>query len=345
MLKKNMQELSKIETSTNFPIVDSYNRVHTSLRVSVTDRCNIRCFYCMPENVKFLPQGQVLSFEEIDRVVRVLARQGVDRIRITGGEPLVRAQLWKLVEMIRAVKGIRDIALTTNGLLLAEHAQRLKNVGLDRLNVSLDSIDPTVFERITRRKGLDKVLAGIEAAQHVGFERIRINAVSIAGISETEIIPLARFARDRNLELRFIEFMPLDGDNAWQNGQVLSGEMIKQLISAEIGELRPAQRLSESQPAIDFDYVDGDGRVGFINSVTEPFCSSCDRMRITAEGKFRNCLFSTSEWDVRDALRGGASDKEIESIVRECIGAKKLGHGTDSGQFIRPEKAMYQIGG
>ncbi len=299
----------------------------------------------MPERVKFLPQQQVLTFEEIERLVRVVASQGVDKIRITGGEPLVRSQLWKLIEMIRSIDGIKDIALTTNGLLLGEQAQQLKQAGLDRLNVSLDSVDPEMFERITRRKGLEKVLSGIEVAQNVGFEQIRVNAVSIAGISETEIVPLARFARERGLELRFIEFMPLDGDEAWENGQVLSGASVRELIAEQVGTLERASRPNQSQTALDCRNLDGGGKIGFINSVTEPFCGDCDRMRVTAEGKFRNCLFSTEEWDVRESLRSDASDAEIEAIIRECVAAKKVGHGSDDGQFVRPEKAMYQIGG
>lgn len=330
---------------TTLPIVDSFGRVHTNLRVGVTDRCNIRCFYCMPENVKFLPQRDVLSFEEIERLVRILASLGVDRVRITGGEPLVRSEIWKLISMIRAIDGIRDIAMTTNGLLLAEQAEKLKSAGLDRLNVSLDTVDPAVFERITRRQGLDKVLSGIAVAQQVGFENIRINAVSIAGITETEIVPLAKFAREQNLELRFIEFMPLDADKAWQTQQVLSGADVREVIASEIGSLVPSKRTNPSQPAIDFRYAEGGGSVGFINSVTEQFCSSCDRMRITAEGKFRNCLFSSVEWDVRSALRSGADDAELERLIRECVAAKKLGHGTNEGEFLRPDKAMYQIGG
>jgi cyclic pyranopterin phosphate synthase len=330
---------------SSLPIVDTFGRVHTSLRVGVTDRCNIRCFYCMPEVVKFLPQRDVLSFEEIERMVRILASLGINRVRITGGEPLVRAEIWKLIAMIRGIEGIRDIALTTNGLLLAEQAEQLKSAGLDRLNVSLDTVDPLVFERITRRKGLEKVLSGIATAQQAGFENIRLNAVSIAGISETEIVPLAKFARDQNLELRFIEFMPLDADEAWQTGQVLSGDDVKQLISAEVGSLIPCERSDSSQPAVDFRYSDGIGSIGFINSVTEPFCSACDRMRITAEGKFRNCLFSSVEWDLRAALRSGADGAEIERLIRDCVTAKKLGHGSNDGEFLRPAKAMYQIGG
>ena len=299
----------------------------------------------MPEIVQFLPKRDVLTFEEILRLVEILAAQGVDRIRITGGEPLVRKDLATLIGLIKSVPGIKDIALTTNGILLADQAQSLRDAGLDRLNVSLDTIDPEVFERITRRKGLDKVLNGIKVAQAVGFTNIRINAVSMVGISETEIVPMAEFCRDNNLELRFIEFMPLDGDEAWQTNQVLSGDQVREMISREVGLLVPAERKDLSQPAVDYGYVEGNGSVGFINSVTQPFCGDCNRMRVTAEGKFRNCLFSGEEWDVRELLRGEATDAEIEALIRDCVMHKKAGHGTNDGNFLRPEKAMYQIGG
>ena len=299
----------------------------------------------MPEIVQFLPKRDVLTFEEILRLVQILAAQGVDRIRITGGEPLVRKDLATLIGLIKSVPGIKDIALTTNGILLADQAQSLRDAGLDRLNVSLDTIDPEVFERITRRKGLDKVLNGIKVAHAVGFTNIRINAVSMVGISETEIVPMAEFCRDNNLELRFIEFMPLDGDEAWQTNQVLSGDQVREMISREVGLLVPAERKDLSQPAVDYRYVERNGTVGFINSVTQPFCGDCNRMRVTAEGKFRNCLFSGEEWDVRELLRGEATDAEIEALIRDCVMDKKAGHGTNDGNFLRPEKAMYQIGG
>jgi len=299
----------------------------------------------MPEIVKFMPRADLLSFEEIHRLVKIVADCGVDRIRITGGEPLVRAEIWKLVEMIRKVESIKDIAITTNGLLLAEQANQLKSAGLDRLNISLDTIDPMMFEKITRRKGLEKVLAGIDAAKQAGFDKIRINAVSIKGLTESEIVPLAKFSREQNLELRFIEFMPLDGDEAWKEGQVLSGDDVRQIIDSQISALSATKVINPSQPATDFAYDDGQGRVGFINSVTQPFCGACDRMRVTAEGKFRNCLFSSVEWDVRELLRSGADDSEIENRIRECVAGKKAGHGSDDGNFLRPEKAMYQIGG
>ncbi len=329
----------------SLPIIDAFGRIHTSLRVSVTDRCNIRCFYCMPEVVRFLPQREVLTFEEIFRVVRIASELGVTKIRLTGGEPLVRAELWKLVEMLVALPGITEVALTTNGILLAEQAVALKRAGLRRLNVSLDSIDPAVFQQITRRPGLEKVLAGIMAAKDAGFESIRLNAVSIKGLTESEIGPLAQFARQHELDLRFIEFMPLDADGAWERNQVLSGADVVKIIEAEVGALELAARSDLRQPAVDFQYVDGGGKVGFINSVSEPFCQSCNRMRMTAEGKFRNCLFSTVEWDLRELLRSGADDRQIAERIRECVAAKKAGHGMDSNEFQRPQKSMYQIGG
>ena len=337
-----MRSHSAIDTA---PLTDSFGRVHKNLRISVTDRCNIRCFYCMPESVEFLPHKDILSFEEITRVVRVVAAAGVDRVRITGGEPLVRSQLDKLVAMIRAVDGIKDIAITTNAILLEEHAQRLKDAGLDRLNVSLDTLDPKTFEKIARRKGLEKVLKGIAKAREVGFKDIRLNTVALAGITETEIVPLALFARQHDLTLRFIEFMPLDGDQAWQTDQVINGESIRATISKEVCELLPIHETVRSQPAVDFRYADGQGSVGFINSVSSPFCGACDRLRITADGRLRNCLFGTEEWNLIDTLRSDANDQQVLELIRAGILKKKAGHGTDDVEFKRPRRAMYQIGG
>jgi cyclic pyranopterin phosphate synthase len=327
-------------------LIDSIGRVPSSLRISVTDRCNIRCFYCMPdENVRFLPRRDILSFEEIERFARVVARLGVNKLRLTGGEPLVRADLPRLVERLAAIEGIDDIALTTNGILLEEHAQRLKEAGLARINISLDALTEETFRRIARREGLDRVLAGIAAAKRAGFAKIRLNAVAIKGITEPEIVPLARFARSEQMEMRFIEFMPLDAENQWDHDQVLSGEAIRQQIEEALGPLAPAERPDPSQPASDYRFVDGGGTIGFINPVTQPFCADCNRLRITAEGKIRNCLFSTIEWDARALLRGGASDEQIAQLVRDCVAAKKPGHGIDSSDFVTPERAMYQIGG
>lgn len=338
----NQTAKSKLQMS---PIVDTFGREHCSLRISVTDRCNIRCFYCMPENVKFLPQDSILSFEEIHRVVEILARQGVSRVRLTGGEPLVRSEIWNLVGLLKSIPGIDEVALTTNGILLVDQAAKLKGSGLDRINVSLDSIDPEKFKEITRRDALDKVLAGIDAAINAGFENLRINAVAVKGISETEVVPLVSWAQRQNLHLRFIEFMPLDGDQAWVNQQVFTGAMLREIIEENFGSLTPLARDRSSQPATDFQVSNQGPPIGFIDSVTEPFCKSCDRMRITSEGKLRNCLFSTEEWDLKELIRSDASDEDIEKRIRLGIHHKKLGHGSNSGRFVRPERAMYQIGG
>jgi cyclic pyranopterin phosphate synthase len=327
-------------------LVDGFGRRHTSLRISVTDRCNIRCFYCMPnENVVFRPREELLSFEEIARVVRALVPLGMTKLRLTGGEPLVRVDLSQLVRMLADVPGIRDLALTTNGMLLAEQAGALKAAGLTRINISLDALREEVFQRIARRPGLDRVLAGIAAAQAAGFDQIRLNAVAMRGITEDEILPLVAFARERNLELRFIEFMPLDAEQHWTSDDVLTGQEIRRRVEAAFGPLTAGDRSDASQPAVDFRFTDGRGVLGFINSVSEPFCESCNRLRLTAEGQVRNCLFSTVEWDARALLRGGASDEDLRDLFRECVAAKAPAHGIGSAEFHRPERAMYQIGG
>ncbi len=328
------------------PLVDRHGRVHTSLRVSVTDRCNIRCFYCMPnENVQFRPRNEILSFEEICRFASVVGQMGVRRLRLTGGEPLVRAELSHLVRMLAASSLVEDLALTTNGMLLAEQADDLRRAGLRRINISLDTLDEETFKKISRRDGLDRVLAGIAAAQNVGFEQIRLNAIAIAGLTEDEIIPLATFARSHALELRFIEYMPLDAERHWEAGDVLSGAVIRQILESEFGPLIPVARPHSSQPASDFVYADGKGRIGLIQPVSQSFCGDCDRLRLTAEGQVRNCLFSTAEWDARAILRDGGSDDDLAELVRDCIAAKAPAHGINTVEFIRPERAMYQIGG
>ncbi len=331
---------------TTGELVDSFGRVHTSLRISVTDRCNIRCFYCMPnEDVQFKPRAEILSFEEIERFVRVVAMLGVNKVRLTGGEPLVRHDLSSLIGRLVRIPGIQEMALTTNGILLTEQAQQLKDAGLRRLNISLDTLLEETFQKISRREGLDRVLQGIFAAQKVGFEKIRLNAVAIRGITEEEIVPLGEFARQHDLEMRFIEFMPLDAEHNWQNTQVISGEEILARLTDGIGPLERVPVTDPSQPATDYRFVDGRGTIGLINPITQPFCHSCNRMRLTAEGKIRNCLFSIEEWDARAILRGGGTDDELAALVRASIHAKKPGHGIDSPEFIRPDRAMYQIGG
>lgn len=328
------------------PLVDSLGRIHTNLRISVTDRCNIRCFYCMPdENIRFKPRSEILSFEEIERLVRVMAGLGINKLRLTGGEPLVRSGLADLVRLLVKIPGIEDIALTTNGILLAEQAAELKAAGLRRVNISLDSLQEEVFQRISRRPGLDRVLAGIAAAQEVGFEKVRLNAIAIRGLTEAEVVPLGQFARERGLELRFIEFMPLDAENNWESQQVLGGEEIRTILESAFGPLVASARPDPSQPATDYHFADGLGEIGFINPVTQPFCGDCNRLRVTAEGKLRNCLFSLVEWDARELLRSNASDEQLAERIRECVLAKKPGHGIDGTDFIKPERAMYQIGG
>ena len=340
-----------MSTGTAASLVDSHGRVHTSLRLSVTDRCNIRCVYCMPAgSIQFLPRDQILTFEEIARFVRVLADCGVRRVRLTGGEPLVRSQLPDLVQQIACVPGIEDVALTTNGILLADQADALRRAGLRRVNISLDSLTEEGFRKIARRDGLEQVLAGIGAAQEVGFETIRLNAIAMRGVTEHEAVELARFARERGLELRFIEYMPLDTDEAWSRGAVLTGAELRQQLETVFGPLVAARRTDQSQPAVDYDFADrpfadGGGRIGFINPVSQPFCGSCNRLRLTAEGQVRNCLFSTTEWDARALLRSGAVDEDIAQLVRDAVAAKKPGHGIDDPGFLRPERAMYQIGG
>jgi cyclic pyranopterin phosphate synthase len=328
------------------PIVDTFGRVHTDLRISVTDRCNIRCFYCMPdENIRFKSRRELLTFEEIERFVRVAARLGVTKLRLTGGEPLVRRDLGRLIGRLVAVPGIDDIALTTNGILLAEQARDLKDAGLKRLNISLDALDADTFRKISRRDGYERVLEGIEAAQQIGFSKIKLNAVAIRGLTEEQIVPLGRFARERGLEIRFIEFMPLDAEGNWENDQVLSGDEILRRLTEAFGPLEPVERQNSSQPAVDFRFADGGGLVGFINPVTHSFCGDCNRLRLTAEGQVRNCLFSVEEWDARALLRGGGTDEQMARLILESVLAKRAGHGINSDEFVRPTRAMFQIGG
>jgi GTP 3',8-cyclase len=326
-------------------LVDRFGRVHTNLRVSVTDRCNIRCVYCMPEQVTFLPRNEVLSFEEIERFVRIAASAGVTKIRLTGGEPLVRRDLPRLVEKLAAIAGINDIGLTTNGMLLADAAKPLWDAGLRRINISLDTLDATRFEQLTRRTGVEQVVAGILRAKEVGFEPVKVNAVAMKGVTEDDVVPLAQFARAHGLELRFIEYMPLDAGNAWERDKVLFADEILALLTDGIGPLRPVATDNASAPAVDYDYDDGFGRVGVIASVSRPFCMSCDRVRLTADGKLRNCLFALDETDIRALLRGGADDATIEDALRASVAGKWEGHQINSARFIKPQRLMHSIGG
>lgn len=328
------------------PLVDGFGRVHTNLRISVTDRCNLRCFYCMPEhNVQFLERNEILTFDEIERMVRVAVPLGLRKIRLTGGEPLVRPRLHELVRRLARIESIEDIGLTTNGLLLAEQAQQLYDAGLRRINVSLDALDPRKFEQITRRTGYERVIAGITKAQSVGFHPIKVNAVAVRGLTETEVVPFGHFARQTGVEIRFIEFMPLDADSAWQREKVLFADEILQTLEQAIMPLIPLVDQDQSAPAREFTFADGIGRISIIASVSRPFCASCDRFRMTSDGKLRNCLFSLEEVDVKDLMRSGASDAEIEAAIRTSIASKKIGHEINAASYIQPIRPMNSIGG
>jgi cyclic pyranopterin phosphate synthase len=326
------------------PLIDSFGRVHNNLRISVTDRCNIRCVYCMPENAEFMPRSQLLTFEEIERFVRIAVPLGIDKIRLTGGEPLVRKDLPLLVEKLANVPGIRDVGLTTNGILLGPVARLLWDAGLRRINVSLDTLDPDRFRQLTRRPGLEQVVEGILAAKEAGFDPVKINAVAIKGMTEEDIVPLARFAREHGLELRFIEYMPLDG-GLWEREKVLFAADILNRLTCEVAPLEPAPDPDPRAPAIDYDYIDGGGRVGLIASVSRPFCMSCNRIRLTSDGKLRNCLFSLEETDIKGMLRGNADDAEIAQAIRASVSTKWEGHEINTARFVQPGRLMHSIGG
>lgn len=326
------------------PLIDRFGRIHDNLRISVTDRCNLRCTYCMPEEVTFMERAELLTFEEIARFVEVAAPLGVRKLRLTGGEPLMRRDLARLVRMLAAIPGIQDIGLTTNGLLLEEQAQALFDAGMRRINISLDTLNPARFQQLTRRTGLDRVLTGIEAARRAGFEPVKINAVSMRGITEKEVIPLARFARERNLEMRFIEYMPI-GAEQWEREKVYYAHEILAQLEQEFGPLEPVADQDLRAPAQEFCYVDGGGRVGIIASVSRPFCLSCNRVRLTADGKLRNCLFALDETDIKSLLRGNASAESISAAIRGNVADKWEGHEINTSRFIKPLRTMHSIGG
>jgi cyclic pyranopterin phosphate synthase len=298
----------------------------------------------MPEEVVFLDRKELLTFEEITRFVEVVAPLGIDKIRLTGGEPLLRRDLARLARMLIAVPGIKDLGLTTNGILLRDQARSLFDAGLRRLNISLDTLNPDRFRQLTRRDGLDRVLAGILAARELGFDPIKINTVSIRGITEHEIVPLARFARRHGLEVRFIEYMPIGADR-WERDKVLFAHEILEILERDIGPLVPMEDYDPRAPAMEFRYLDGTGRVGIIASVSRPFCRSCNRIRLTAEGKLRNCLFALDEIDLKPLLRSRAPDDEIAQQVRRSVAAKWEGHEINTSRFIKPLRTMHAIGG
>ena len=330
-------------------LVDSFGRVVRDLRISVTDRCNFRCTYCMPaEGMTWLDRSEVLTYEEIERVARICVEKfGVDSLRLTGGEPTVRAHLPQLISKLAALRlpdGTKpDIALTTNGATLRNIALELRNAGLDRINVSMDSLKPERFFAMTRRDELHNVLAGIAEAQIAGFSPMKVNAVVERGANDDEILDLVRYGRDNNVEVRFIEFMPLDATNEWERNKVVSQDEIVATIAAEFPlELMPARGAA---PADRWRFLDGTGTVGVIPSVTHPFCGDCDRVRLTSDGQFRTCLFATDESDIRSLLRNGGTDEEIAELIQVAVGAKWAGHQINQVNFIRPNRSMSQIGG
>ncbi len=323
-------------------LVDGFGRVHRDLRISVTDRCNFRCVYCMPaEGLRWLPRSEILSFEEIHRVARLLVdRFGVESIRLTGGEPTVRAHLAELVSMLATLDV--DLALTTNGATLGLLADDLASAGLRRVNISLDSLRPDRFREMTLRDGLHRVLDGIVAAKEAGLSPVKVNVVVMRGVNEDEVLDFAAFGRSEGVEVRFIEFMPLDAEGGWTGESVVSqDEIIERIESAY-----PIEPLaSGSAPASRFRYLDGGGVIGVVASVTRSFCGSCDRIRMTADGKFRNCLFAHEEHDLRGPLRSGADDEALAEIIRSGVREKGPGHSIGKVNFVRPARSMSQIGG
>ncbi len=329
-------------------LVDPFGRIIRDLRISVTDRCNFRCTYCMPhEGMQWLPRSAVMTFEEIERLARIfVTHYGVEGIRLTGGEPTVRANLPVLVEKLAAIEGPAgpiDLSMTTNGATLRLVAAELRHAGLRRVNVSLDTLDRQRFERITRRDELARVLDGIEAAKEAGFDPVKINAVIERGINDHEIVALATYGRERRVEVRFIEFMPLDADGHWMSDSVVGQDEIVATIDA----VYPLEQLPArgAAPADRFRYRDGAGTIGVIPTVTKPFCGDCDRVRLTAEGEFRTCLFATREFDLLAALRAGETDRQIAARIEAAVATKWAGHRISKVDFIRPGKSMSQIGG
>jgi cyclic pyranopterin phosphate synthase len=328
------------------PLVDTHGRLHDNLRISVTDRCNIRCFYCMPEHdVEFVKRSEILDFEEIERFVRIAVALGIVKLRVTGGEPLVRRDLPELIRRLAAIPGIRDLALTTNGVLLPDLAEPLYEAGLRRINVHLDTLDRERFIRITRRDELGKILAGMDLCKRLGYSKIKLNAVAVKNLVEPDIVPLARYARENGFEVRYIEFMPLDAQNLWDRGKVLLADEIIDTLSREIAPLTPVPDPDPRAPASEYAFADGIGRVGFIASVSRLFCLNCNRIRLTADGKLRYCLFAIQEDDVKSLMRSGASDEDIAALIRRNLAAKWEGHEINSAKFVPPPRPMYSIGG
>jgi cyclic pyranopterin phosphate synthase len=324
---------------------DAHGRRISDLRVSVTDRCNFRCRYCMPaDGIEWLPRDDILGFEEIERLVRLLVGLGVEDVRLTGGEPLARREFPRLVAMLAAISGLRDLSMTTNGFLLEGQADALVAAGIKRVNVSIDSLDPAQFLRITRRDALGRVLDGLAAiAAHPQVRPVKVNAVAIRDFTEAEVLRFCELARSTDYVVRFIEFMPLDGDRAWTPEAVLTGGEIREMIE-RVHPLEELPREPHSTARV-FRLRDGSGEIGFINPVSEPFCADCNRIRLTADGKLRTCLFSIHETDLRGPLRSGAADGELEMIIRDAVWRKELKHRVNEPGFRAPPRTMSAIGG
>jgi cyclic pyranopterin phosphate synthase len=327
------------------PLFDGHGRQIGDLRVSVTDRCNFRCQYCMPaEGLPWLERSEILSFEEVERLVRMFVSMGVGDVRLTGGEPLVRRDFPRLVSMLAPIPGLNDLSLTTNGYLLERDAAALVDAGIQRVNVSIDSLQRDRFFEMTRRDALPQVLRGLDAlAQHPEVHPIKVNAVAMRGFTEEEAVAFADFARSTAFQVRFIEFMPLDADHAWTPDSVLTGDELRSLIQA-VHPLEEVPREPSSTARV-FRFVDGQGEIGFVNPVSEPFCADCNRVRLTAEGKLRTCLFSLHETDLREPMRSGASDAELERLIREAVWRKELKHHVGERGFRQPARSMSAIGG
>ncbi|MGE5227136.1 MAG: GTP 3',8-cyclase MoaA [Planctomycetaceae bacterium] len=326
------------------PLVDTFGRVADDLRVSVTDRCNFRCTYCMPaEGLRWLPKAELLTFEELTRLVALFVRLGVRSIKVTGGEPTVRADLPTLVRMFREVGPGLDMSITTNGLLLDTLAAPLAEAGIDRATVSCDSLLQHRFAEMTRRDALDRVLRGLRAAEEAGLTPIKINTVVIGGTNDDELVDFAGWARETGYEIRFIEYMPLDAQHAWERSKVVPAAQILEAIDAAYPLAADGPT---NEPATTYGFADGaPGRIGVIASVTQPFCDTCNRLRLTAEGQFRTCLFALEETDLREPMREGASDDELERLIREAVWAKWSGHRINHPDFVQPARSMSMIGG
>ncbi len=328
------------------PLVDGWARRIESLRISVTDRCNFRCVYCIPdEDIEWLPRGRLATLEELARIARVAVAGGVRKVRITGGEPLLRKNLPSLVAELAAIPGLEDLALTTNGTELPRLAGELRAAGLARVNVSLDSLDRATFAKLAQRDLLPAVLAGIDAAEAAGLRPIRINCVVLRGVNEGEAVAFARLARERGFEVRFIEFMPLEHGRRWSEDRLVPGRELRERVAAAF-PLAPAPDQDPHAPSRDWVFADGaPGRMGFIDSVSAPFCATCNRIRLTADGKLRTCLFSLREHDLLGPLRAGASDEELARRLAAAVATKELKHHITDGLFVKPARTMSQIGG